>query len=388
LAELNLALLFLLDLAAVFAVYLTVTLGLNMEYGFTGIPNFGKALAFAAGAFSVAYFPGRLLSTVYGLDRGIDAYANNQILASCIRDYASYNPGVLRGVNYIADNVVVTTCLTKVLQNDPLLSISIVMVTVLFASSVGALLGFIASYPAIRLRQDYLAMTLLAMAEAANIIGYNYPEIAGGTLGVAIPDPYAWVGPGQRFVLATLLLVIMAVVTYVYLWRVSSSPFGRIMKAVRDGELAAESLGKDVVKVRQKVLVVSSAIAAAGGALWAFYAGGVIALTYDRVSWTFWPWVMVIMGGAANNFGVLLGTGIFVTSRKLIDYYKYSLGSFLPFNVVWLDRLGLGIVLLIMLIARPQGILAEKPQMPLKKEKILAIIERVKRHPNQMNTKQ
>ena len=300
-AELNLVLLFLLDLAAIFAVYLTVTLSLNMEYGYTGIPNFGKALAFGAGAFSVAFFPGRLLSAVFGLDRGIDAYANNQVLASCVRDYASFEPEVLQGVKYIKDNVVVTTCLTRVLQNDPLLSISMVLVTVLFASGVGALLGFISSYPAIRLRQDYLAMTLLAMAEVANIIGYNYPEIAGGTLGVAIPDPYAWVGPGQRFVIATLLLGIMAAVTYAYVRRVSSSPFGRVMKAVRDGELAAGSLGKDIVKIRQKVLVVSSAIAAAGGALWAFYAGGVIALTYDRVTWTFWPWVMVIMGGPANN---------------------------------------------------------------------------------------
>jgi branched-chain amino acid transport system permease protein len=387
LAELNLVFLFLLDLAASFAVYLTVTLSLNMEFGFTGIPNFGKVLAFAAGAFSVAFFPGRLLSAVYGLDRGINAYANNQILASCFRDYGSFKPAILQGVNYIEDNVAVTTCLTRVLQNDPLLSISLVLATVLFASGVGGLLGFIASYPAIRLRQDYLAITLLAMAEVANVIGYNYPEIAGGTLGVGIPDPYAWVGPGQRFILATLLLGIMAALTYVYIWRVSSSPFGRIMKAVRDGELAAESLGKDVVMLRQKVLIVSSAIAAAGGALWAFYAGGVIALTYDRVSWTFWPFVMVIMGGVANNLGVVLGTGIFVTSRKLIDYYKYSIASFIPFNVVWLDRLGLGIVLLIILVARPQGIIAEMPQMPLRKEKILAIMARVKKKPEASSNK-
>jgi branched-chain amino acid transport system permease protein len=94
---------------------------------------------------------------------------------------------------------------------------------------------------------------------------------------------------------------------------------------------------------------------------------------------------MVIMGGAANNLGVLLVTGIFVTSRKLIDYYKFSVGSALPFSVVWLDRLGLGIVLLIMLIVRSQGILAEKPQLPLGKEKILAVMQRVKKTPNNQN---
>ncbi len=385
-AETNLALLFLLDLVAIFAAYLTVTVSLNMEYGYTGIPDFGKVLAFAAGAFSVGFFPGRLLSGLYGLDRGIDVYATNRILADCVREYSFGKPGVLQGLKYIEDNVAVTTCLTRVLQNNPLLSISVVLATVAFASGVGAILGFLSSYPAIRLREDYLAMTLLAMAEFANIVGYNYPEIAGGTLGVAIPDPYAWVGASSRFIIATVALGFMAIIAYLYVWRVSSSPFGRVMKAVRDGEVAAEAMGKDVVKIRQKVLVVSSALAAAGGALWAFYAGGVIATAYDRVTWTFWPWVMVIMGGAANNLGVLLGTGIFVTSRKLIDYYKFSVGSALPFSVVWLDRLGLGIVLLIMLIARPQGILAERPQLPLGKEKILAIMQRAKRAPNQENS--
>jgi branched-chain amino acid transport system permease protein len=150
------------------------------------------------------------------------------------------------------------------------------------------------------------------------------------------------------------------------------------MKAVRDGEIAAEALGKNVVRIRQEVLVISSALAAAGGALWAFYAGGVIATAYDRVTWTFWPWVMVIMGGPANNLGVVFGTGIFVASRKLIDYYKFSLEPILPFSVIWVDRLILGIVLILFLIARPQGILAEKSQMPLKKERVLEIKARVK----------
>lgn len=386
-AEANLAILFLLDLTAIFAAYLTVTTSLNMEYGYTGIPNFGKVLAFAGGAFAAGFFPGRLLSGLFGLDRGIDAYVGNTVLANCVREYSFRKPQVLIALKYIQDNVVVTTCLTRVLQNDPLLSIAMVMVTVVFAAGVGAVLGFVSSYPAIRLREDYLAMSLLAVAEVANVIGYNYPEIAGGTLGVAIPDPYAWVGGDRRFLIATIALVIVAVISYTYLWRVSSSPFGRVMKAVRDGEVAAEALGKDVVRIRQEVLVVSSAIAAAGGALWALYAGGVIATAYDRVTWTFWPWVMVIMGGAGNNLGVLFGTGIFVASRKLIDFYKFSLEPILPFSVVWVDRLVLGIVLIVFLVARPQGILAEKSQMPFKKEKILEIKARVKQTPRTRSSK-
>jgi branched-chain amino acid transport system permease protein len=285
---------------------------------------------------------------------------------------------VLQRMDYIRDNVAISTCLNRLLAQDPLLSISLLLLTILAAAAVGGVLGYVSSYPAIRLREDYLAMTLLAMGEVLFVIGYNVPELVGGTLGVSTVDVYQWVGPGSRFLLATLVLLLAAIAAYLYMERLSTSPLGRVMKAVRDRELAAEVLGKDVVKVRQQVLVVSSAMAAVAGALWALYLGGVIALSYDRVTWTFWPWVMVIIGGAANNLGVVLGTAIFVTSRKVIDFYKGGLQFLLPFDVVWLDRLALGIVLIAMLIARPEGILPEKPRLTLPRYKILGLLEKVR----------
>lgn len=105
----------------------------------------------------------------------------------------------------------------------------------------------------------------------------------------------------------------------------------------------------------------ASAIAAISGALYAFYTGGVIAITYGRVDWTFLPWVIVILGGAANNRGVSLGALVFVTVRKFIIFYKGSLGPFIPFDVVWLDMLLMGIVLILILMYKPQGILPEQP---------------------------
>ena len=198
---------------------------------------------------------------------------------------------------------------------------------------------------------------------------------------VQLPDPYKWAGD-SRFVVATGVLVVFAAFVYLYCEKLARAPIGRTLRAIRDNETSSEALGKDDVGIRRKTLMIASAISGIAGLLYSFYTVDVLPATFGRVIWTFWPWVMVIMGGAANNLGVLLGTGIFVTSRKLIDLYKYSLGSFLPFNVVWLDRLGLGIVLLIMLIVRPQGILAERPQMPLGREKILAVMARVKKTPN------
>jgi branched-chain amino acid transport system permease protein len=139
------------------------------------------------------------------------------------------------------------------------------------------------------------------------------------------------------------------------------SPLGRMLRAVRDNEVAAESLGKNTTQIRIKIIMVSAALAAIGGALYAFYVGGTIAIAYDRASWTFWPFLMILIGGLANNKGVIVGTLIFVTLRKFIIYFKDSLEGFVPFDVVWLDFLLLGIILLVVLLYRPQGIFVEKP---------------------------
>lgn len=378
--DLSFLTLFITDLVALFSVYFIVTSSLNIEFGYTGIPNFGKVLAVSGGAFVAGFLPIRFLGELTGITRGLQAFGHNEILVTCVREFAFRKEFeyVLQRMDYVRDNVAISTCLNRLLAQDPLLSISLLLLTILAAAAVGGVLGYVSSYPAIRLREDYLAMTLLAMGEVLFVIGYNVPELVGGTLGVSTVDVYQWVGPGSRFLLATLVLLLVAIAAYLYMEGLSTSPLGRVMRAVRDRELAAEVLGKDVVKVRQRVLVVSSAMAAVAGALWALYLGGVIALSYDRVTWTFWPWVMVIIGGAANNLGVVLGTAIFVTSRKVIDFYKGGLQFLLPFDVVWLDRLALGIVLIAMLIARPEGILPEKPRLALPRYKILGLLEKVR----------
>lgn len=314
-----------------------------MEYGYAGVPNFGKVLAVAGGAFVVGYFPGRAAASLLGLDSGLD---------------------------YIKDNVRLVTEVNSGLQANASMAIVLLLVTVVIAGVVGAGLGFLASYPAIRLREDYLAITLLAMGEAIRVVGYNYGPLVGGTLGVAVPDPLAWVPQELRFTAATLIILVFAGLILFYAERLARSPLGRALRAVRDNEVAAASLGKDVVHTRMKVLIVGSALAAIGGALYAFYTGGVIAVAYNRVDFTFWPWVMVMLGGAANNIGVTLGAFLFVAFRKLITFYKGYLAPFIPFDVVWLDMFLLGIVLILILMYRPNGVLPEKPTFTISPSKV------------------
>ncbi len=344
--------LFLTSIVAWTALYLIVSLSLNLEFGFTGIPNFGKALTVMGGAYVAGYLPGRIIVQLTGIGGG--------------KDYIAYNAEIVREVNLF-------------LSQNLGYSVMIFAATILLAAGVGAGLGFIAAYPAIRLREEYLAMSLLAMAEVGKVIGYNYKELVGGTLGVQVPDPLASIEQGLlRFTLMSLIIMGFAVAILLYLQRLVKSPLGRSLRAVRDSELAAETLGKDVVRIKMKVLVLSSVLGAVGGALHAFYTGGVIAISYDRVVWTFWPWVMVLMGGMANNIGTALGVLIFVVVRQLIIFYKDTLAPFIPFDVVWLDYLLLGGVLIAILMLRPEGVLPEKPTYPLSKKIIREIRERVR----------
>jgi branched-chain amino acid transport system permease protein len=327
--------LFIVDLVATLAPFLLVVLSLNLEYGYGGIPNFGKALSVAAGAFVVGYLPGRLAAHILGIGQGLD---------------------------YLKNNIAIVTGINKVLQENALLSVLILALTLIVAMAVGAAMGFLVSYVVLRRRLDfaYLAMVLLAAAEVFVIIGYNYEEIAYGSRGVSVPDPFAWAGM-NRFPAITLFMVIVAMAVLAYLHFLTNSPFGRVLKAIRDNEYAASASGKDVVGIRLKTMTLSSAIAALAGALYSFYTLSVIATAYDRVTWTFWPFLMVILGGAANNAGVLLGTFVCLTGRKLIIFYKEVLAPFVPFDVVWLDWLLLGSFLLLILLYRPQGLIPEKP---------------------------
>jgi branched-chain amino acid transport system permease protein len=371
------AYIFLVNLLAFLAIYLIVNLSLELEYGKTGIPNFGKVLSVAAGAFVAGSVPGRLLGQLFNVYGGV-AGITDPVVAECIRGLSPQKPSILNQTEYIEDNVVIVTCVNKVLAANPVLSFGTLVLTLLLAAAVGAALGLVASYPALRLKEDYLAMTLLAFGEFLTAIGYYTRDIVGGTLGVSVVDPFGWVGGEFRYLTATLIIAVVAGFVVLYVRLVSRSPLGRALRAMRDQEVAAEVLGKDTVALRRNVLMVSSAIAAIGGSLWAFYAGGVIATAYDRATWTFLPWVMVILGGAGNEVGVLLGTAVYVTARMLIDQYKGLLEPVLPFSVIWLDRLLMGIVLILILIARPQGILPEKPVYPLGRMKVRRIVEAVK----------
>jgi branched-chain amino acid transport system permease protein len=343
---------FLTDLLAFFALYLTISISLNLEMGYAGIPNFGKVLYFMAGAaFSGAV---AIRAAAWLLHVGGDPVG--------------------------LDNFIIANKITALLANDIPASVALIVLTMLIGAVVGGFIGYISIFPAIRLREDYLAMLLLGAAAFFQIFLSNYSPIINGSLGIGIPDLFAWAG-NYSTLAATLLIAGFAVAVYIYAERMVRSPLGRTLRAMRDNEGAAEALGKDNVAIRRNVLIIAAMITGVAGALYTIYTGDTNPAIYDRVTWTFWPWLIVIMGGVANNVGVAAGSFVFVFLLKYIDATKFQLQNVLPFDVTWLEYLAFGSLLIVILLVRPQGILPEKPSATLKTSRIEQIFRSISQPP-------
>ena len=150
-----------------------------------------------------------------------------------------------------------------------------------------------------------------------------------------------------------------ALFAFLYAERLIRSPYGRLLKAVRENELVAKSLGKDVARVRAQVMFVGSVIAAISGVLFAINLGFVSANDYV-VTMTLDVWVMIVLGGLGNNRGALLGAFIIAVLDRMTAIsaiYFNMQGSTLEFNYV--RFILFGVILLLMLRFRPQGLLPE-----------------------------
>src|SRR5438132_14126202 len=286
--------------------------------------------------------------------------------------------------NYNSHVPLLITEINPLLRNNIPLSLALLALGILLAAGIGSAMGFLASYPAIKLREDYLGMLLLGAAQLFQIFLGGFEPLIGGTQGIEVPDVFGWadLGVGVRDLVILCFLTAFALIVYLYVERVARSPLGRTLRAVRDNEVAARALGKDHAAVRRNVIIVASAISAVAGALLTFYVGAVNAETWTRITWTFWIWVMVIIGGAANNAGVALGAFSFTFLFKTVDLVKFYFQGYIPFDVNWLEYLMFAALLILILAYRPGGILPEKSSATLPWRTIAQIVQAESSSPN------
>jgi len=337
---------FSIDFLEFYALYLAISLSLNLEFGYTGVPNFGKVLFIAGGAALGGILSGQLAARILGIG------ANE--------DYIAFSARIINSVN------------TQIV-NDPLLAAGLLAFSLVIAALIGGALGFLASYPAIRLREDYLGMLLLGMAQFFDVV----LRVLTQSQPISVPDPfYYWStqGSGVETLVDMVVMVVFAIAVYFFIEKVVRSPLGRTLRAVRDNEDASAALGKDNAKIRRNVLIVASALAAMAGALYSFYAGSFEYDTWTRFAWTFWPFLIVIIGGAGNDSGVAVGTFFFTLIYKGLQQEQPALQPYIFFNANWLQDLLLAALLLAILFLRPEGIVRERSSYTLRKGTLGTIV--------------
>lgn len=315
-----------------YGIYAILALSMNLEYGFGGLPNFGKVLFYSAGAYVAAVFSGRLLTSITGSSEA----------------YCSAKSAVLR---------------EQFAASEPLAMALIFLATIAVAMIVGGILGYVLSWPALRIRDVYLGLLLLVAAEIGRVFVRASPNIICGPHGITgIPNPLLWIpNPNTRYALYALLSLAFAALTYLIIRKIVNSPFGRLLKMVRDDEDAARALGKPVARIKIQAMVIGSSLAALAGVLYAFYAQFVGTEDFTPFI-TFLVLVMVILGGAANNLGSLFGVLVFTAIERLTrPSILAMLGIDVPFDITYVRYMVVGLVLTVMIMFRPQGLFPERP---------------------------
>ena len=285
-----------------------------------------------------------------------------------------------------------------------------------------AIAGFIVALPALRLRADYFAIVTIAFSEIVRLLlksgalesftVFGRELGTGGGRGIIAnySDPMnfvfdlpafttfvdtmnRWIGFGPRQARAlvySLVLILILVGFYWLIQRTSRSPFGRVLKAIREDEEAAQALGKNTNMFKIKVFVLGCALIGLAGILWRFRRTGVTPDAF-RPHVTFYIWIALIIGGAGSNTGSVLGSGLFVAVlfegpryiRRLIvswvnvdaapntfaeatsgllsadpvPLFRYTID-----NLLTLQFVIMGITLILLMQRRPDGLLGHREE--------------------------
>lgn len=305
--------------------FVLAAIGLNVHYGYTGLLNFGQAAFCAVGA--------------YGMGVGI----------------ASFDMPLALGL--------------------------------LVGMVAAALLALVLGIPTLRLRADYLAIATIAAAEilrlcfSATFKDYFHARdgVSGFTAGFRDLNPYPEsLDSALTFSRDDLWVVTvgwaLVALCCVYLWRQMRSPWGRVLKSIREDELAARSLGKNVYGYKMQALILGGVIGAFGGFIGGLGNASVQPDSFNT-DFTFIAFTMLILGGAARIMGPVLGGVLFWFALSLFGGIlgKLSSGDDPIISNAILDPNQLssvrfmivGLALMLLMIYRPQGIIGDRKELAI-----------------------
>lgn len=227
--------------------------------------------------------------------------------------------------------------------------------TVPVAVVLSALLGVLIGLPTLRLKGDYLAIATLGFAEILRTIINNWDSLTNGPNGISrIPKAMLFGSPIKSKYAYILLIWFFVLVVYLLFERIAKSRMGRALEAIREDEIAASSMGINVTKYKVWAFALGAAAAGLAGCLQALYIGSVMPGTYVFMV-SIMALCMVVLGGMGNFTAVILGAFII----QLISYFPQMVGlsNVIPAQA---RQILFGLILVLMMIYRPQGILGRK----------------------------
>ena len=289
------------------SIYGLLSLGLNIQWGYTKLFNIGIAGFFAVGAYTSA-----VLTTPFVPDR-----------------VGGFNMPFL-----------------------PALVIAVLL---------SGLVAFLIGIPTLKLKEDYLAIATIGIAETIRLFFNNEAWLANGVRGVSgIPRPFQHYISFNYNLFYLLLMLVFVIGVYLAIEKALKSPWGRVLKAIGEDETVTEAMGKNIFRYKMESLVLGSMIMGMAGSLYAHFIQFISPEAFVPMSATFLVWVMLIAGGSGSNKGAILGA--------LVIWGIWSLTDLIT-NIVPVDYavqagafrvIAIAIFLEVILLVRPQGILGER----------------------------
>ncbi|WP_269496868.1 branched-chain amino acid ABC transporter permease [Castellaniella sp. S9] len=325
-------------------IYAILSLGLNAQWGYNGHLNFGIAGFFAVGAFTMALF--------------VTAPPSGAMVAYAQQWFGLQAP---------------------------------FLVGLVAAGILAGIAGYLVAQPILHLREDFLAIATLGIAEIIRLIFQNERWLANGPQPLSgIPQPLSCVFDGptctwlpdwlvqilsvldQRdysYLYLAIVTITLAVV-YVLLETLVRSPWGRALRAVRDEEASAAMNGKPVKALRVQSFVLGAVVIGVAGALYAPYMVTIDYSHFKPLFATFLVWVMLMLGGSGNNKGAILGAfviwAVWSGTGYVTEAMRAALQDVAPdvaSRMAFLRWSFVGLLLAAIVLFRPQGILPEKKRV-------------------------
>ena len=228
------------------------------------------------------------------------------------------------------------------------------------AMAISALIAWPIGKICLRFRSDYLAIVTIGVAEAIRLVARTEDWLTNSARGISgIPRPFGDLPYGQAQLAYLALVAAILLAAYLLVERQAVSPWGRMMRAIRDNESAALAMGKDVPFRRLEAFILGAALMGLAGGLYVHLARTITPDAIDPMIVTFLVWIMVILGGSGNNRGVLLGAVIVWVIWSASELMTDQLPADYALKAKYGRMFLIGLLLQLVLRFRPEGLLPE-----------------------------